>query len=55
MKQAVTMGSVMASFTCEAFGTAKLERLTMNEVYARWKEYTMLTACGPMVWPQEPH
>jgi sugar/nucleoside kinase (ribokinase family) len=51
MKQAVTMGSVMASFTCEAFGTAKLERLTMNEVYARWKEYTMLTACGPMVWP----
>ena len=51
MKQAVTVGSVMASFTCEAFGTSGLQALTAEDTQRRWEEYTQLTACGPLVWP----
>ena len=51
MKQAVTVGSVMASFTCEAFGTSGLQALTAESTQRRWEEYTQLTACGPLVWP----
>ena len=51
MKQAVTVGSVMASFTCEAFGTSGLRALTAEDTQRRWDEYTQLTACGPLVWP----
>ena len=51
MKQAVTVGSVMASFTCEAFGTSGLQALTAEDTLRRWEEYTQLTACGPLVWP----
>ena len=51
MKQAVTVGSVMASFTCEAFGTSGLAALTVDEMKARWTEYNALTACGPIAWP----
>ena len=51
MKQAVTVGSVMASFTCEAFGTSGLRVLTAENTQRRWEEYTQLTACGPLVWP----
>ena len=51
MKQAVTVGSVMASFTCEAFGTSGLQALTAEDTLHRWEEYTQLTACGPLVWP----
>ena len=51
MKQAVTVGSVMASFTCEAFGTLGLQALTAEDTLRRWEEYTQLTACGPLVWP----
>ncbi|MEC7693041.1 MAG: PfkB family carbohydrate kinase, partial [Bacteroidota bacterium] len=51
MKQAVTVGSVMASFTCEAFGTLGLRALTAEDTQRRWEEYTQLTACGPLVWP----
>ena len=50
MKQAVTVGSVMASFTCEAFGTSGLQALTAEDTLRRWEEYTQLTACGPLVW-----
>ncbi len=52
MKQAVTVGSVMASFTCEAFGTQGLAALTQEQVEARWNEYKALTACGPIAWGQ---
>ena len=51
MKQAVTVGSVMASFTCEAFGTSGLRVLTAEDTQRRWEEYTQLTVCGPLVWP----
>ena len=51
MKQAVTVGSVMASFTCEAFGTSGLRALTAEDTQRRWEEYTQLTACGSLVWP----
>jgi sugar/nucleoside kinase (ribokinase family) len=51
MKQAVTAGSVMASFTCEAFGTDGLRALTVEDMKARWNEYRDLTACGELVWP----
>jgi len=51
MKQAVTVGSVMASFTCEAFGTDGLKSLTVEDMKVRWREYKALTACGELVWP----
>ena len=52
MKEAVTVGSVMASFTCEAFGTAGLAALTVEAMKARWDAYNALTACGPIAWPE---
>ena len=50
MKQAVTVGSVMASFTCEAFGTDGLATLNKDQMKARWIEYRGLTACGDIDW-----
>ena len=52
MKQAVTVGSVMASFTCEAFGTEGLASLDVDTLRARHEAYLALTACGDVVWPQ---
>ena len=52
MKQAVTVGSVMASFTCEAFGTEGLASLDVDTLRARHNAYLALTACGDVVWPQ---
>jgi len=52
MKEAVTVGSVMASFTCEAFGTKGLAALTVDAMKARWDAYNALTACGPIAWPE---
>ena len=52
MKQAVTVGSVMASFTCEAFGTDRLASLDVETLRTRHDAYLMLTACGDVVWPQ---
>ena len=51
MKQAVVVGSVMASFTCEAFGTEGLASLTVPEMKQRWEAYTQLTKCGVIAWP----
>ena len=53
MKQAVVMGSVMASFTCEAFGTDGLKALTVSDMETRMKAYKEMTACGPIVWPEQ--
>ena len=50
MKQAVVVGSVMASFTCEAFGTAGLAKLTKAEASGRWDAYRKLTDCPPINW-----
>ena len=52
MKQAVTVGSVMASFTCEAFGTEGLASLDVDTLRDRHDSYLALTACGDVVWPQ---
>lgn len=52
MKQAVTVGSVMASFTCEAFGTEGIAQLTASDVKERWSAYRALTDCGTVSWPQ---
>jgi hypothetical protein len=52
MKQAVTVGSVMASFTCEAFGTEGIAQLTASDVKERWSAYRSLTDCGTVAWPQ---
>lgn len=52
MKQAVTVGSVMASFTCEAFGTEGIAQLTSSDVKERWSAYRALTDCGTVAWPQ---
>jgi sugar/nucleoside kinase (ribokinase family) len=37
-KQAVVIGSVMASFTCEAFGTERLQTLKESEWHSRMRE-----------------
>ena len=50
MKQAVVVGSVMASFTCEAFGTSGLAALTKEETQKRWEAYRNLTACEAIQW-----
>ena len=52
MKQAVVVGSVMASFTCEAFGTSGLASLTAQDMKNRWQDYTQLSACGDIAWPE---
>ena len=44
--------SVMASFTCEAFGTEGLASLDVDTLRARHNAYLALTACGDVVWPQ---
>ena len=50
MKQAVVVESVMASFTCEAFGTAGLAELTQEDTQQRWEAYRKLTACEAIRW-----
>ena len=50
MKQAVVVGSVMASFTCEAFGTSGLAALTKEDNQKRWEAYRKLTACEAIQW-----
>jgi sugar/nucleoside kinase (ribokinase family) len=43
MRQAVVHGSVLASFTCEAFSTWRLEALSDEEIQARMAHYRELT------------
>jgi hypothetical protein len=44
MRRAVVAGSACASFTCEAFGTARLEEVKREEVDARIQTLTALVA-----------
>jgi len=39
MKNAVIMGSAMASFTVEKFGTEKIQNLTQEEIYNRVQQF----------------
>lgn len=42
LKQGIVVGSAIASFTCERFGTARLESLRIEEIEARVKEFEQL-------------
>jgi sugar/nucleoside kinase (ribokinase family) len=44
-RQAVIVGTAVASYNCEAFGTDRLRALTRGEVHARCLELHALTAC----------
>jgi sugar/nucleoside kinase (ribokinase family) len=43
VRQAIIFGSVLGSFCVEDLGTARLERLTRDEVYGRYQEFKDLT------------
>jgi sugar/nucleoside kinase (ribokinase family) len=45
MRKAIIYGSVMASFSVEAFGCERLRRLTHSEIEARYRELRALTYC----------
>lgn len=42
MKRAIIMGSTLASFTCEKFGTERIAELTQEEIDARVAEFSRL-------------
>ena len=43
MKSAIIIGSAMASFTVEKFGTERLEELTLNQLSERIENFKQLT------------
>jgi sugar/nucleoside kinase (ribokinase family) len=43
LRQAVVHGSVVASFTCEAFSTLRLQDLTAGDLANRWDAFKSLT------------
>jgi sugar/nucleoside kinase (ribokinase family) len=43
MRRAMIFGSVMASFNVEEFGTARVERLTYNEINERFRAFKQMT------------
>ena len=48
-KQAVVVGSVMASFTCEAFGTEKIKQLTEAQWHERTRELSEMVKVNPLL------
>jgi sugar/nucleoside kinase (ribokinase family) len=44
LRQAVIHGSILASFTCEAFSTRRMESLATDDLHARIAEFRELTA-----------
>ncbi|HKV82995.1 MAG TPA: PfkB family carbohydrate kinase [Ktedonobacterales bacterium] len=42
-KRALIHGNIMGSYTCEAFGVARLESLTREQVEARYREFVRFT------------
>lgn len=48
-KQAVVVGSVMASFTCEAFGTEKIMQLTEAQWHERMRELNEMVRVNPLI------
>lgn len=51
MKRAVIVGSAMASFTCEKFGTERLEALERQDIKSRINDFVRLVQVD-MNWPQ---
>src|ERR671920_152771 len=43
-RRAMTYGSVLASFNVEEFGTERVQRLTRDEIDARFEEFRQMTA-----------
>jgi sugar/nucleoside kinase (ribokinase family) len=43
LRQAVVQGSVVASFTCEAFSTRRLQNLSPSDLAGRWDAFKKLT------------
>ena len=43
MRRAMIFGSVMASFNVEEFGTARIQRLTQNEINNRFRAFKQMT------------
>ena len=44
----MTYGSVLASFNVEEFGTERVQRLTRDEIDARFEEFRRMTALTPV-------
>ena len=44
LRRAMTFGSVLASFNVEEFGTERVQRLTRDEIDARFEEFRRMTA-----------
>jgi hypothetical protein len=44
LKQAVVYGSIVASFTCEAFGPARLAEIDAGQIEARYEAFREMTA-----------
>jgi sugar/nucleoside kinase (ribokinase family) len=42
-KRALIHGNIMGSYTCEAFGVARLESLTREQIEARYREFVRFT------------
>ena len=43
MRRAMIFGSVMASFNVEEFGTARVQKLTHDEINARFQQFKEMT------------
>ncbi len=48
LRRAMTYGSVLASFNVEEFGTERVQRLTRDEIDARFEEFRQMTALAPV-------
>ena len=44
LRRAIIHGSILASFTCEAFSTRCMETLTTHQFESRIQEFSALTA-----------
>jgi sugar/nucleoside kinase (ribokinase family) len=48
LRRAMTYGSVLASFNVEEFGTARVARLTRQEIDERYSELRRMTALAEL-------
>ena len=51
LKQAVVVGSALASFTCEAFGTEGIREVTQGQLDERLEAFRRMTAWTEQVVP----
>ena len=51
LRRAMTYGSVLASFNVEEFGTERVQRLTRDEIDARFEEFREMTALEALSAP----